>query len=214
MPYGNFEERGSESQGDFLMNQFGKYQLSLPLDDSTDKQYTLSVTVTDSSTKKSIAQNYSFVGLRSSVMPGIKFDRYYYRQDETANLSLITVDSAGTPKANQKMNYKLIHLTPEEEEENEYGEKSQPTKETVLTEKELTSGTSGAVSEKILFSQAGRYRVEVSIGAYTTSYVGYVSGDQSMFPIRTNPGELHITTDKPLYQVGDVAKVAITSPEK
>gem|GEM_PF-5929520 len=113
------------------------------------------------------------------------------------------------------MNYKLIHITPEEEEEeNEYGEMSQPTKETVISQKEITSGASGTISEEILFKDAGMYRVEVSIGTYTTSHTLYISGDQSRFPIRTNPGKLTLATDKPIYQVGDVAKVAITSPEK
>gem|GEM_PF-2083274 len=69
MPYPDFFEKQTESSGDFLLSQLGKHELSLPLDDSTDKQYTLSVTVTDPNTKKSISQNYSFVGLRSAVMP-------------------------------------------------------------------------------------------------------------------------------------------------
>jgi|GEM_PF-2165410 len=127
----------------------------------------------------------------------MKFDKYYYTQSDTANISFITVDTAGTPKGNQKMKYRVIYKEPNVSGE-EYTEENIP-EEKILAEKELISGVSGTVQEKFTFEQVGLYTVEVSIGNYTTSHNIYVSGRSNILPIQ-NENQIHITTDKPDYQ--------------
>ena len=94
--------------------------------------------MTDPNTKKSISTNTSFTALRSKIFLGMKFDKYYYAFKDTANVGLVATDVEGNKLANQKMTYKVVKVD-YTYDENTY---KYDTKETVVSEKTITTNAS------------------------------------------------------------------------
>jgi len=197
-----------ETRDSFVLDQTGKGKFPLHLDSSTDKRYTISATVQDPHTKKSIAKNYDFIALRSAVMPWMQFDRYYYSQNATANIGIIAVDHDGTPQAHQKISYTVTYIDYSTIGDNE--ENGLPIS-TILTQKDITTLASGKTTEKLTFSQPGLYKIELTIAGYTTSHQIYIAGRGNIFPIR-GESSLNIDADKILYEVWDTAQIVLHSP--
>lgn len=198
----------NESVGKFILWDNGKKSLKIPLPDSKqDKIYTLSTTLTDPNTKKSIATSTTFTAVRSEVFLGMKFDKYFYEFQDTANLDFVWVDIEGNKKSNQKFTYKVYKV----EYVTNASNASYNTKDTLLLEKHLTTGTNGITLEKFHFDQYGEYRFEISNGLYTTTKTIYVSGWGILRPTESEH-TLEILSDKESYTVGEKAKFSIASP--
>lgn len=198
----------TEKSGNFTLSTNGKTTLSLDLaDNSKDKIYTVSTTITDPNTKKSIASNTTFKAIRNKVFAGMQFDKYFYAYKDSAKLSLVAVDIDGNKIANQKMDYK-VYKVDYTYDENTYEYAS---KETLVSEKNLTTSNSGTINEAFDFTQYGEYRFEINIGAYKTSKTIYVSGADILRPSESQ-NTLQIISDKDTYKVWDKSRFVIASP--
>lgn len=207
MYYGG-NQANTESSGKFVLDANGNAVVNIDLADSTkDKIYTVSTTVTDPNTKKSIATNATFKALRSKTFLGMKFDKYYYAFKDSANVGFVATDIDGNKLANQKMTYKVVKVD-YTYDENTY---KYDTKETLVSEKTITTNASWIASENFVFDKYGEYRFEITNGKYTTSKTVYVSGGDVLRPIEAQ-NAIELLSDKDAYKVGETSKIVINSP--
>lgn len=198
----------TEKSGKFILGNLGKTTLSLDLEKSSkDKVYTLSTTITDPNTKKSIASNTTFTAIRSSVFAWLQFDKYYYAYKDRANISFVSVDIDGNKLSNQKLNYK-VYKVDYTYDENTFQYDS---KDILVSEKTITTGSNWEFKETFDFTQYGEYRFEISFGEYTTTKTIYVSGGDILRPSQEEHS-LQIISDKEEYKVWDTARFVIASP--
>ncbi len=198
----------TEKSWNFILSNNGKITLSLDLENnSTDKIYTISTTITDPNTKKSIATNTTFKAIRNKVFTWMQFDKYFYAYKDSAKVSLVGVDIDGNKIANQKIDYKVYKIDYAYDENNyDY-----TPKETLVSQKTLTTSNSGTISENFDFTQYGEYRFEINIWTYKTTKTIYVSWADILRP-RETQNTLQIISDKDIYKVGDTSRFVINSP--
>jgi len=87
----------------------------------------------------------------------LQFDKYYYAYKDRANISFISVDVEGNKMANQKLNY-AVYKVDYTYDENTFQYNS---KDTLVTEKMLTTGANAEAKEVFEFTQYGEYRFEI-----------------------------------------------------
>lgn len=192
----------------FVLSGDGKTTLDIPLEDSLkDKIYTVSTTVIDPNTKKSISSNTSFKAIRSKTFLWIKFDKYYYAFKDSANIWFVSVDIDWNKLANQNFNYK-VYKVDYEYDENTY---KYDTKETLIQEKNLSTNTWWVLSDTFIFDKYGEYRFEITNGKYKTTKTIYVSGWDILRPIEAQ-NNIQVLSDKDSYKVWETSKIVISSP--
>ena len=197
-----------ETSWKFVLDNNWKANIDIPLLSSdNDKEYTISTTITDPNTKKSISSNTTFNSIRSSTFLWMKFDKYYYAFWDNANLSLVAVDIDGNKLKNQTFSYK-VYKVDYIYDENNYNYDS---KENLINEKTLSSWDTWVISEKFNFTKYWEYRFEISNWKYTTIKSIYVSWSDILRPEETK-NSLDILSDKENYKVWDNAKFVISSP--
>lgn len=205
--YYSGNQSSTEKSGKFILDSEWKSTVNIDLEDSKkDKVYTVSTTVTDPNTKKSISTNTNFTALRSKIFLGMKFDTYYYAFKDTANVGLVATDVEGNKLANQKMTYK-VYKVDYTYDENTY---KYDTKETVVSEKTITTNASWLANESFIFDKYWEYRFEITNGKYTTSKTVYVSGGDVLRPIEAQ-NTIELLSDKDAYKVGETSKIVINS---
>lgn len=198
----------TEKSGKFILWSLGKTTLSLDLEKALkDKIYIVSTTITDPNTKKSIASNTSFTFIRNKIFAGLQFDKYYYAYKDRANISFVSVDVEGNKIANQKLNY-AVYKVDYTYDENTFQYNS---KDTLVSEKMLTTGANAEAKEVFEFTQYGEYRFEIKAWEYTTSKTIYVSWGDILRPA-DEQHTLKIVSDKDEYKVGETARFVIASP--
>lgn len=199
-----------EQSSNFVLNNDWKTTLNIPItNDSKDKIYTLSATVTDPNTKKSISKNTTFKALRSNVFLWIKFDKYYYAFKDNAIISMVWVDISWNKLLNQEFNYK-VYKVDYNYNENTY---NYDLKETLVLNKNLKTSDSWLVNENFIFDKYWEYRFEISKWEYKTLKTIYVSWGDILNPIDQNH-KIQLLSNLDTYKVWDKAKISINSPVK
>jgi len=198
----------TEKTWKFVLDNNWKTTLDIPLEDSTkDKIYTVSITLIDSNTKKSISNNTTFKAIRSKTFLGIKFDKYYYAFKDKANIWFVSVDIEGNKLANQSFNYKVYKV------DYTYDENTLnfDTKETLVLEKNISTNALWILSDSFTFDKYWEYRFEISNWKYKTTKTIYVSGWDILRPIEAQ-NNIEVLADKDSYKVGETSKIVISSP--
>ncbi|MBW7955016.1 hypothetical protein H3C61_04360, partial [Candidatus Gracilibacteria bacterium] len=205
---GSMNQNSLEKSGNFVLDNAGTTQLKIMLDNSNiDKIYTLSTTVTDPNTKKSISKNTTFKALRGDEFLGIKFDKYYYSLLDEANISFVVTNLDGEKLKNKsfdlniyKVNYNYNKNTYDYE-----------TTDNLIKTSKLNSSNSGEVISKFIFSTPGEYRFELTNGTYKTTKTMYISSGDILNQIDQDHS-LNLISDKDIYNIGENVKILISSP--
>lgn len=206
--YYGWNTNATEKTWKFVLGDDGKTTLDIPLEDSLkDKIYTISTTVTDPNTKKSISSNATFKAMRSKTFLWIKFDKYYYAFKDSANIWFVSVDIDWNKLASQNFNYKVYKV------DYTYDESTYKfdIKETLVQEKNLSTNTTWVLNDIFTFDKYWEYRFEITNGKYKTTKTIYVSGWDILRPIEAQ-NNIEVLTDKDSYKVGETSKIVISSP--
>jgi hypothetical protein len=176
---------------------------------TSDKTYTVSVSVTDPNTKKSISTNTNFVSLRSNTFLWIKFDKYYYDFKDEANIGFTSVDIDWNKKWNTDFNFSIYKVDYKYNENTYEYEES----EKLLSEKSLKTDNSWVVSDKYTFLDYWEYRVEIETKdkKYKTTKVIYVSWGNVLKPMDAE-NKVEVLSNKEEYNVWENAEIVISSP--
>ncbi len=197
-----------EQEKSFILDNNWKNTIDIPLElKDKDKIYTLSTTITDSNTKKSISASTTFKAIRSNVFLWIKFDKYYYAYKNQAKIWFVATDIDGNKLSNKSFNLKVYKV------DYSYNKSTYnyDTKEEIALEKSIQTNSSWIATDNFTFLKYGEYRFEISNWDYKTTKTIYVSGWDILRPIEAW-NNIELTTDKDVYSLGDKWKIVISSP--
>lgn len=195
----------------FSLDENWKYTLWVDLDETKDKVYNISTTITDPNTKKSISSSTSFIWTRSNTFLWIKFDKYYYDFKDTAKIWFASVDIDGNKKSSTNFKFRAYKVDYIDNEDWLWIQET----ENLLWEKTLKTDNSWITNENFTFDNYWEYRFEIETldGKYKTTKTLYVSGGNILRPIEAE-NKLEILSDKESYNVWDSAEIVISSPKK
>ena len=218
--YGGLVGKGSGKTG-----ADGKFTLSLPANidkELTSQRYTLDVRVTDLTNQES-SQSTSVMVHKSLVYAGVAPRGYVAQVGQPATVDLITVDWGSKPVADQKLTVVVSQaewrFVEKKAEDGNFYWVSEVKETPVLTDT-VTTGRDGEAEFTWTPKVGGQYKITAAvtdklgntargasfIWASTTEAGQYVAWEVA------NNDRLKLVADKPLYQVGDTAKVLVPHP--
>ena len=200
----------------FTLWNDGKKELYLDLinngnSDAKDKKYSLSYTITDPNTKKSVSSSDDFVVLRSDIMVWMKTDKYSYDYWDEARLEFVTVNQKWEKRWNQGIRLKVIKLNYEKNPDTlRFEEKENELKNTLLK-----TNASWIANFIYKVNDSWKYRFEIAMEwkSYKTTKVIYVSGFNLIRP-KDKIHDLDIFSSNDIYSLWEKAQFTISSPYK
>lgn len=191
-------------------NGYASVNQLISTDLKNDYLATVSVTMQDTQTQKSIERNLQVTLLRAKDLIWIKKDAFYYTKWQKVWVELITVDYQSKILSNRSVNAELYLVeTQQNPQTYQYEEK-----ETLVQRQTLTSSAEGKILAKFDLTKDGQYRLRAyypwqdKIYSQDTFYVGtpwdlFASNEVS---------SIHVQWNKDLYQAGETAILDLVSP--
>lgn len=153
---------------------------------------------------------------RGGITLGIKpnFSDHQIAEDSAASFDVIALDAQGQPVARPKLQYRLIQ---EDWDYNWFYNTGNWDYTVAIHDGSVTSGTVDVAADKpgtlAQNIQWGNYRLEVyDPDSGNAASVRFHAGWDSKPGTADTPDKLTMTSDKPLYEVGDKAEVMIRPP--
>lgn len=213
---------GVVTQGKGTLDEAGKLSIHFPavIDDKNISQvFTIEADVTDKNNQVVSARGDILVH-KSKVYVGVKADDSFVSIGQKARVSLVTLKPDGSPSLHQQVTLSLFSRTwntiKQKGVDAEYYYDNQPV-DTLVRTVNVQTDERGRLSTSLLLEAGGEYRVMVatkdsdgleskagtSLYAWSDTYVNWP---------HSNTDRLEIVADKPLYRVGDTAKLLVKTP--
>jgi uncharacterized protein YfaS (alpha-2-macroglobulin family) len=210
------------AEGDATTDERGSVTFQVPADiaqENESRLFTIEVSVTDLNAQQ-VSNRAAAVVHRGDYYVGIAPRRYIARVGEQKEIDLIAVDWEGQPVAAADLTVVFMehnwYSVREREEDGRYYWTWVSEDIPVLT-KTVTTGEDGQAVTSFAPEKSGTYRVRV-IGRdvrgnemRSCSYLWVWGGRHARWRRESN-NRIELITDKPEYQVGDVAEILIPSP--
>lgn len=183
--------------------------------------YNIESSITDSSNQEVTSSDLVTVH-KGAVYVGLRSDTYIASLNQPFSITIQTVDTAGKKAGNQQVQLTLASRTYENsQEKDEQGVSQYVYKPKDTQIEQLTVGTdgSGKGSHQFTVKNGGEYVVKALVRdaagneVSSATYVYASAGDGgSVSWQRDNSNRVTLVNDKKMYNVGDTAKILVTSP--
>lgn len=213
---------GLLADGEGKLDKDGKSSVELQADiseKSVSQIVTLEADVSDPNNQL-VSGRTSVPVHKANLYVGISPDRYVVSPNVESKINLITLNTDGSPKANQSVKLKVFKRTwntiRKKGVDGEYYYENEVEDE-LLSEKDVRTDDDGEIQTNITVPEGGSFRVvatakddrgrETSAGtslyAWSDTYVNFS---------QPNDDKIKIIADKKEYKVGDTAKLLVQSP--
>lgn len=185
----------------------------------TSQQYTIEAAVTDSSNQE-VANSTTVVVHKGQFYVGLRPDVYVAEAGQPFTISVVTVSPNGNLVGNQSVKLTLYSRTWQNTQDKDESGATVYVYKPVDTQVDQKSVVTGAdkVTTQFSATQGGEYVVRAeaqdsagnTITSATTVYVAPPGGGEASWK-RDNTNRIDLISDKKLYQVGDTARILVTS---
>ncbi len=213
---------GIVTEGKGTLDATGKLSIRFPvnIDSKTVSQVmTIEADITDKNNQV-VSSRGEIIVHKSKVYVGVRTDDYVVSIGQKARVSLVTLKPDGSPVPNQQVSLALFSRTwntiKQKGVDSEYYYDNLPVDTLVRTVKVKTDER-GKLSTSLLLDAGGQFQViatvkdsggleakaGTSLYAWSDTYVNWP---------HSNNDRIEIVLDKPLYKVGDTAKLLVKTP--
>lgn len=210
------------SEGTGTLDSAGRMKITVPASlegKKTSQMLTVEADITDPN-NQSVSNRVTIPVHQSNVYVGIRTDDYGVSPGESASIKIITVDTAGKPRASQRVSLKIYsrswNTIKKQGVDGEFYFENEPV-DTFVRELSATTGSDGKAVVEAPMEKGG----ENHIVAETTDSEGrtiksgtsvYVWSEMYVNWPHENNNRVEVVADKPMYKAGDTAKLLIKTP--
>jgi uncharacterized protein YfaS (alpha-2-macroglobulin family) len=219
--YGTYGEVISEKDG--LTDAQGNASLNVPADLSKrgfSRLFTVEATVTDVDGRQ-VSGRVQVVVHQGRYYIGVRPDQYVAQAGQPVSVSLLTVDWASNPSANQKLhvvyNDHQWNCALETDPNTNNNSWTCTVKDTPVATDDVTTDDKGVAKSSFSPPKGGVYQVKVTGTdaeghTITASTILWVWSNEYVSWRQNNNDRIELVTDRKSYHVGDTAEILIPSP--
>ncbi len=187
----------------------------------TSQQYTIEASVTDSS-NQNVANSATVTVHKGQFYVGLRPDVYVATASQPFTISVVTVKPDSSMSGNQTVKLTLYSRTwqntPDKDQNGATVYTYKPV-DTQVSQQTVTTNANGHATQQFTATQGGQYVVRAAaqdaagntVTSATSIYVAPPDGGAASWK-RDNTNRVDLISDKKLYEVGDTARVLVTSP--
>ncbi len=209
----------SVATGDGVTGPDGTLVVNVPADVSKRKgsaRFALEMSVTDAN-DQSVSARAGAIVHKGAFYMGVAPQNYVGLVGEAQSVDVISVDWTGKPigdKAGEVKFYRREWFSTQREDAGGYREYTSVPSDTLVSTSSITTDADGKATASFTPENGGEYRIVVEgLGAALSANSLYVSSASEYVSWRVeNSDRIELKSDKPLYQVGETAKILVPSP--